>query len=61
MPDVPVLANTGIAIETVGKVLELVDGVIVGSALKIDGDTWNPVDAARAAKFMNQARIARND
>ena len=60
VPSVPVLANTGIKIETVAEVLSISDGVIVGSSLKVDGDTWNPVDEERATEFMNRARAARN-
>ena len=59
--DVPVLANTGVKIETVSEVLKVSDGVIVGSSLKVDGDTWNPVDESRAAEFMKRARAARGE
>ena len=56
---VPVLANTGVRHETVADVLRVADGCIVGSALKVDGDTWKPVDPARAADFMARVRAAR--
>jgi hypothetical protein len=59
LPDTPVLANTGVKHETVAEVLEVADGCIVGSSLKVDGDTWNPVDSERAAEFMRLARTAR--
>jgi membrane complex biogenesis BtpA family protein len=59
VPEVPVLANTGVRHDTVAEVLVLSDGCIVGSALKVDGDTWNPVDPDRAADFMARARVAR--
>ena len=61
LPDVPVLANTGVKHETVSEVLELADGCIVGSSLKVDGDTWKPVDPNRAKDFMDRARAARGD
>jgi hypothetical protein len=35
------------------------DGVIVGSGLKVDGQTWNAVDPARVAAFMEAVRAAR--
>ncbi len=41
LPDTPVLANTGVKHATVADVLRVADGCIVGSALKVDGDTWN--------------------
>ncbi len=57
--DVPVLANTGVRHDTVAEVLRLADGCVVGSALKVDGHTWNAVDPQRAADFMARARAAR--
>jgi membrane complex biogenesis BtpA family protein len=59
LPDTPVLANTGVKHETVAEVLAVADGCIVGSSLKVDGDTWSPVDPERAAEFMRLARAAR--
>ncbi len=61
LPDTPVLANTGVRHDTVAEVLAVADGVIVGSSLKVDGDTWKPVDAQRAAAFMQRARAARGE
>ncbi len=59
LPGTPVLANTGVTHETVAEVLTVADGCIVGSSLKVDGDTWNAVDPERAAEFMRRARAAR--
>ena len=59
LPDTPVLANTGVKHATVGDVLRIADGCIVGSSLKVDGNTWNPVDPERAAEFMRLVRAAR--
>lgn len=59
LPDTPVLANTGVRADTVAEVFSIADGCIVGSALKVDGNTWNPVDPDRARAFMDQARAAR--
>jgi membrane complex biogenesis BtpA family protein len=59
LPDTPVLANTGVKHATVAEVLRVADGCVVGSSLKVDGNTWNPVDADRAADFMARARAAR--
>jgi membrane complex biogenesis BtpA family protein len=59
LPGTPVLANTGVKHETVAEVLRVADGCIVGSSLKVDGNTWNPVDPERAAEFMRLARRAR--
>ncbi len=54
-----VLANTGVTADSVRDVLAVADGVIVGTALKAGGVTWNPVDPAAAAEFMTAARLAR--
>lgn len=59
LPNVPVLANTGVKHATVAEVLSVADGCIVGSALKVEGDTWKPVDPERAADFMARVREAR--
>ena len=59
LPDTPVLANTGVKHETVAEVLKVADGCIVGSSLKVDGDTWNAVDPRRAAEFIRLARATR--
>jgi membrane complex biogenesis BtpA family protein len=59
LPKTPVLANTGVKHATIADVLDVADGCIVGSALKIDGDTWKPVDPERARAFMALARAAR--
>ena len=59
LPATPVLANTGVRHATVADVLRVADGVVVGSSLKVDGDTWNPVDPDRARDFMDRARAAR--
>ena len=59
LPQVPVLANTGVKHATVADVLRVADGCVVGSALKVDGDTWKPVDPERAAEFMARVREVR--
>jgi uncharacterized protein len=59
LPATPVLANTGVKHATVTDVLAVADGCIVGSALKVGGDTWAAVDPDRAADFMARARAAR--
>jgi uncharacterized protein len=54
--EVPVLLNTGSKAATISDYLKHADGCIVGSDLKVDGYTWNPVDADRAARFIEAAR-----
>ncbi len=59
LPDTPVLANTGVKHDTVSDVLSIADGCVVGSSLKVDGDTWNTIDPERARHFMALAKEAR--
>lgn len=59
LPTTPVLANTGVKHATIADVLRVADGCVVGSALKVDGHTWNAIDPARADDFMARARAAR--
>jgi uncharacterized protein len=55
-PEVPVLLNTGARADTIAEYLQIADGCIVGSDLKVDGYTWNPVDRERAVRFVDAAR-----
>lgn len=50
--DVPVFINTGARRDNIAELIRYADGVIVGSSLKVDGKTWNPVDPARVCDFM---------
>jgi membrane complex biogenesis BtpA family protein len=55
-PEVPVLLNTGARADTIADYLKIADGCVVGSDLKVDGYTWNPVDSDRARRFVENAR-----
>ena len=52
----PALVGSGVTPENVREILGAVEGVIVASALKVDGRWWNPVDPERARRFVVQAR-----
>jgi uncharacterized protein len=56
---VPVLLNTGAKASNIAEYLQVSDGVIVGSSLKVDGYTWNPVDPIRVKTFMETVNFAR--
>lgn len=47
----PSLVGSGVTPGNVAAILEIVDGVIVASALKHDGVWWNAVDAGRVRAF----------
>ena len=59
LPETPVFANTGVTIDNVADTLSIADGVVIGSHFKRDGNTWNPVDRDRAARFMDRVRQLR--
>lgn len=59
LPNTPVIANTGVRLENVDEVLGIADAAIVGTSLKRDGNTWNPVDPDRTARFMDKVRSVR--
>jgi uncharacterized protein len=56
---VPVIANTGVRADNARDILATADAAIVGSSLKRDGDTWQPVDPQRAKHFMDTIRDIR--
>jgi hypothetical protein len=55
----PVLLNTGARLDNIHRFLPIVDGIIVGSSLKVDGYTWNKVDEVRVRTFMDAAKVLR--
>jgi hypothetical protein len=57
--DVPVLAGTGVTKDNVEEVLRHADGAIVGTSLKIAGNTWNHVDESRVKDFMSVVKKVR--
>jgi membrane complex biogenesis BtpA family protein len=56
---IPVFANTGVREANVDTMLSHGDGAIVGSSLKVDGKTFNPVDPARVKSFVDAANKVR--
>jgi len=53
---VPVFAGSGVNVQNVATVLEVADGVIVGTAFKYDGVTSNAVDRDRVRAFVRVVR-----
>ena len=56
VPDTRLLVGSGVDKESVASVLRTADGVIVGTAIKEDGDVRRPVDPARARALVQAAR-----
>lgn len=60
LPDIPVIANTGVRLENIDEILRVSDGAIIGTSLKVDGNTWNPVDPERVHALMRKVRQLRD-
>jgi membrane complex biogenesis BtpA family protein len=58
LPDSSIYVGSGVTHESVVETLRVADGVIVGTALKVDGRVANAIDIERAEAF---ARLARAD
>lgn len=58
-PKTPVLANTGVNETNIERLLSVADGAIVGTAFKVDGYIWNPVDPERAQRLVERVRAVR--
>ena len=56
VPETPVVVGTGVSALNIGKLARVADGFIVGTSLKEEGKTTNPVDPIRAREFIAQAR-----
>ena len=52
------MLNTGAKAANIAAFAPFVDGVIVGSDLKCDGGTWNPVERERVRRFLDAVRSA---
>lgn len=59
VPDYPVLVGSGVREANVAELLSLADGVIVGTSLKQDEVTTNPVDEKRVARLMTVVKGLR--
>lgn len=53
--DTSVFVGSGVTAETIADYLDVADGVIVGTALKEDGRTTNPVDPDRVVALVEAA------
>ncbi len=60
VPDMAVVANTGVRAERLEEIFAIADAAIVGTSLKVDSVTWNPVDPARVQRLMEAARGVRS-
>ena len=49
-----VIIGTGVCLDNIERMLPLGDAFSVGTSLKKDGDTFNPIDPRRAEEFMRK-------
>jgi len=54
--ELPLLVGSGVTPDNVVEILSRTQGVIIASALKVDGVWWNDVELARVKHFMAAAR-----
>lgn len=59
LPDVPVLVGSGLTEASAAELFAYADGAIVGTSLKFDGRSENPVDPERVARLMARVRALR--
>jgi len=57
--DAPVFVGSGVTADSVGDVLSVADGVIVGSALEAGGEAGNPVSVDRVERLVDAADAVR--
>jgi membrane complex biogenesis BtpA family protein len=55
VPATSILVGSGVSADSVGELLSIADGAIVGTWLKRDGRVDNPVDPARVRRLVNAA------
>jgi membrane complex biogenesis BtpA family protein len=55
VPDAPVWVGSGVGLDSVARLRGLADGLIVGSALQVDGEAGRGVDPERVRAFMERA------
>jgi hypothetical protein len=57
-PQAPILIGSGVTTGQLPVIMESATGVIVGTSIKQEGQTSNPVDPERAQDFMNAVKVA---
>ncbi len=56
LPQNPLLVGSGVTSKTISRLLEIADGAIIGSSLKMKGDVHAPVDPRRVRELVRSAR-----
>jgi predicted TIM-barrel enzyme len=53
-----VVVGTGVSAQNIQALRRVADGFIVGTSLKKEGKTLNPIDPGRAKAFMEKVRAS---
>lgn len=61
VPETVVFANTGVNLDNVAEQLSIADGAVIGTALKKEGKTFNPVDLDRVKVLMAKVKEIRGE
>ncbi|MFN2144192.1 MAG: BtpA/SgcQ family protein, partial [Anaerolineales bacterium] len=61
LPETVVFANTGVNLDNVAEQLSIADGAVIGTALKKEGKTFNPVDLDRVKVLMAKVKEIRGE
>ena len=59
--DLPLLVGSGVTPDNAAAILSVVDGCIVGSAVKTGGVWWDPVDRQKAQELARRVGRASGD
>lgn len=59
IPTTPIIVSSGTTEASLPATLEVADGIIVGTSLKVNGSIWEPIDPRRADSFMARVREIR--
>lgn len=56
VPTIPVIVGTGVSEENIGAIAQVAHGSIIGTSVKVDRQTLNAVDPARARRLVQVLR-----
>jgi membrane complex biogenesis BtpA family protein len=59
VPEAPVVVGTGVSAQNISALAKIADGFIVGTSIKKDQKTLNPVDPGLAREFMDRFKALK--
>lgn len=61
LEDFPLIVGAGVNINNVYEQLKIADGAIIGSALKVNNQSYNPLDISKIRDIINIVKILRSN